>query len=59
MKAPCFFALRFPLGAPDPGALPCMRQRSLPRIAGARQAWPSRVPAPQRGLAAIARVLRV
>ena len=31
---------------------PCMRQRSLPRIAGARQGQPARVRAPQRGASA-------
>ena len=31
---------------------PCMRQRSLPRIEGARQGHPARVRAPQRGASA-------
>ena len=58
-NAPCFRAFWFLHGAPDPVAPPCMRQRTLPRRAGARQAEPLRVPAPQRGLADIARVLRM
>lgn len=33
--SPCFRAFRLPLGAPDPGAPPCMRQRALPVTAGA------------------------
>ncbi|MBR0955869.1 hypothetical protein JQ566_00825 [Bradyrhizobium japonicum] len=59
VNAPCFRAFWFPNGAPDPAAPPCMRQRGLPRTAGAEQAKPLRVPAPQRGLAIIARVLRM
>ena len=49
-------ALRLPLGGPDPGAPPCMRQRFLPRTAGERQAPPERILAPHRGLARIASV---
>lgn len=40
----CAFWFR---GAPDPGALPCMRQRVLPCTAGARQPRPMRVLVPQ------------
>lgn len=58
-NSPCFRAFRFPLGAPVLSAPPCMRQRALPCAAGARQASPSRVRAPQRGLARIGTVLRV
>jgi hypothetical protein len=46
------------LGAPDPGAPPCMRQRFLPRTAGERHKPPERILAPQRGLASIGPVLR-
>jgi hypothetical protein len=46
-------AFRFALGAPDPGALPCMRQRFLPLTAGERHGPPERVFALQRGLASI------
>jgi hypothetical protein len=46
-------AFRLALGAPDPFAPPCMRQRFLPRTAGARHAPPQRVLAPHRGLASI------
>ncbi|MCP3459140.1 hypothetical protein NLN62_01755 [Bradyrhizobium sp. CCGUVB23] len=58
VNSPCFRAFLFPLGAPDPAAPPCMRQRSLPCTAGARQDRSLRVLAPQRGLASIALVLR-
>jgi len=50
VNRPCLRAFRFPFGAPDPGAPPCMRQRFLPRTAGSRHAPPQRVPAPHRGL---------
>jgi hypothetical protein len=52
VNTPCR-RVRFPFGAPDPGAPPCMRQRRLPRVAGARHDPPARVLAPQRGLACI------
>ena len=42
-----------PLGAPDPGAPPCMRQRFLPWTDGDLQDLPVEVLAPQRGLASI------
>jgi hypothetical protein len=58
VNRPCRRAFRFPLGAPDPGAPPCMRQRRLPRIAGQRHDPPARVLAPQRRLAIIEPVLR-
>ena len=51
---PCFKALRFPTGAPEPGAPPCIRQRFFPLTAGERHAFPERVLAPQRGLWPIA-----
>src|SRR5438128_1553512 len=35
VNRPCLRALRLPLGGPEPGAPPCMRQRFLPRTAGA------------------------
>lgn len=57
VKKPCLTALPFPNGAPDP-APPCMRQRVLPRNAGARHVPPLRICAPQRGLACIGPVLR-
>ena len=53
VNRPCVRAFRFALGAPDPGAPPCMRQRFLPRIAGERHAPPQRTLAPQRELASI------
>jgi hypothetical protein len=53
VNVPCLRAFRFALGAPDPHAPPCMRQRLFPRTAGERQAPPARVWAPQRGLASI------
>jgi hypothetical protein len=55
---PCLKALRFFMGAPDPRAPPCMRQRFFPETAGARQAVPRRVFAPQRRLSSIGPVLR-
>jgi len=51
-------AFLLPRGAPDPGAPPCILQRFLPRTAGAKQGFPERVFAPQRGLESIGRVLR-
>lgn len=53
VNRPCLRAFRLALGAPDPGAPPCMRQRVLPCTAGARHARAVRVLAPQRGLASI------
>jgi hypothetical protein len=53
VNRPCLRAFWFALGAPDPGAPPCMRQRFLPRTAGERHAPSERVLAPQRGLASI------
>jgi hypothetical protein len=51
-------ALMLCLGAPEPAAPPCMRQRFLPLTAGDLQSLPDRVLAPQRGLASITPVLR-
>jgi phage tail protein X len=51
-------AFLFLRGAPDPAAPPCMRHRLFPLTAGAMQALPERVFAPQRGLASIGPVLR-
>lgn len=52
---PSFHAFRLPRGAPDrrsfPPPQPCIRQRGRPWTAGARQAVPARVRAPQRGAA--------
>jgi hypothetical protein len=58
VNRPCRRAFWFPLGAPDPGAPPCMRQRLLPRTAGERHDPLARVLAPQRGLASIGPILR-
>jgi len=58
VNRPCRRAFWFALGAPDPGAPPCMRQRFLPRTAGERHEPPERIFAPQRGLASIGPVLR-
>ena len=55
---PSLRALRLPLGAPEPLAPPCMRQRALPAMAGDWQGLPERVRAPQRRLASIGPVLR-
>jgi hypothetical protein len=55
---PCLSAFSFPLGAPDPGAPPCIRHRRRPRTAGDLQGLSDRVRAPQRGLASIGAVLR-
>jgi hypothetical protein len=47
---PCLWLpLRGPLGPPDPGAPPCIRQRRLPVTMGDRQGVPERVLAPKRG----------
>ena len=53
VNRPCLRAFWFALGAPDPAAPPCMRQRFLPLAAGERHAPPQRVLALQRGLASI------
>jgi len=58
VKKPCLSAFLFSLGAPDPGAPPCIRQRFLPCTAGDLQEPPFRVLAPQRWLANIGTVLR-
>jgi hypothetical protein len=58
VNRPCVRAFRFALGAPDPFAPPCMRQRFLPRTAGEQHAPPERVLAPQRRLASIGPILR-
>jgi len=58
VNRPCLRAFWFALGAPDPCAPPCMRQRFLPCTAGERHAPAQRVLAPQRGLASIGPVLR-
>jgi hypothetical protein len=58
VNRPCWRAFWFALGAPDPGAPPCMRQRFLPRTAGERHKPPERIFAPHRGLASIGPVLR-
>ena len=56
---PCFNAFLLPLGAPLPGAPPCMRQRFLPVTAGERHGFPLRVFAPHRWLASMGAVLRL
>ena len=58
VNRPCLSAFLLSRGAPDPAALPCMRQRLLPLAAGDMQALPERVLAPQRLLANIGPVLR-
>jgi hypothetical protein len=58
VNKPCLRAFWFLLGTPDFGTPPCMRQRLLPRTAGARHDPPARIFAPQRGLVSIATVLR-
>lgn len=47
-RAPCFQALRLPLGAPLP-LPPCIRHRCLPLTAGDWHSLPDRVRARQRG----------
>lgn len=59
VNRPCLRAFLFAFGAPDPFAPPCMRQRRLPRTAGARHAPLERVLAPQRGLTSIGLVVLV
>lgn len=56
---PAFRALPFPLGAPEPVAPPCMRQRRRPDTAGDRHAPPARVRAPHLALAIMGPTLRV
>jgi hypothetical protein len=58
VKSLLFNAFWFPIGAPDPAAPPCMRQRLLPLTAGAMQGLPERVFAPHRRLERIGPVLR-
>jgi hypothetical protein len=58
VNSPLFNAFWFPIGAPDPGAPPCMRQRFLPLTAGDMQGFPERVFAPHRRLERIGTVLR-
>jgi hypothetical protein len=55
---PAFRALPFPLGAPEPRAPPCMRQRRRPDTAGERHAPPARVLAPHLSLAIMGPTLR-
>ena len=55
---PAFRALSFPLGAPEPFAPPCMRQRRRPDTAGERHAPPARVLAPHLSLAIMGPTLR-
>src|SRR5262245_30083652 len=43
VSSPCLRAFVFPIGAPDPTAPPCMRQRFLPCTAGDLQGAPERV----------------
>jgi hypothetical protein len=57
VNSPCLRAFRFALGAPEPVAPPCMRQRFLSCTAGERHGVPERVPAPHRGLASIGPVV--
>src|SRR4051794_23064960 len=45
---PCFSALRLPIGAPLPGAPPCILQRRFLCTAGDRHGFPLRVRAPHR-----------
>lgn len=56
--SPLLRALLFPLGAPDPFAPPCMRQRRRPDTAGERHAPPARVRAPHLSLVIMAPTLR-
>ena len=59
VNSPCLRAFLLPLGAPDPGAPPCMRHRFLPWTAGDLHGLPERVLAPQRVLESIGPVLRL
>jgi hypothetical protein len=52
-RGTCLSAFRFPLGAPDSRAPPCMRQRRLLCTTGERHDPPARVLALQSGLASI------
>lgn len=56
--SPLLRALLFFIGAPEPFAPPCMRQRTRPETAGDWQSVPARVRAPQRGLSIMGRTLR-
>jgi hypothetical protein len=56
---PCLRAFLLPLGAPDPGAPPCIQQRLLPLTDGDLQGLPDRVLAPHRVLISIGPVLRL
>lgn len=56
--SPLLRALLFPLGAPEPFAPPCMRQRRRPDTAGERHAPPARVRAPHFSLAIMGPTLR-
>jgi hypothetical protein len=56
VKKLCLRAFWFALGAPDPCAPPCMRQRVLPLTTGERHAPSQWVLAPQRRLASMAPV---
>ena len=55
---PAFRALPFPLGAPEPFAPPCMRQRRRPDTTGELHAPPARVRAPHLSLAIMGPTLR-
>jgi hypothetical protein len=59
VKRPCLSAFLLPLGAPDPRAPPCMRQRLLPQTDGDLQELPERVLAPQRLLLSMGPMLRL
>ncbi len=59
VKYPCFNAFVLPLGAPDPGAPPCIRHRRFPLTAGALQDVLRRVLAPQRGLRCMEQMSRL
>jgi hypothetical protein len=54
VKRPCVRALRLPLGAPERGAQPWLRQRRLPSTGGRGQGEPSRRRAPQLSAGGVA-----
>lgn len=56
--SPLLKALLFFIGAPEPLAPPCMRQRLRPDTAGDWQSVPARVRAPHLGLSIMGRTLR-
>ena len=56
--SPLLRALLFLIGAPEPFAPPCKRQRLRPETAGDWQSEPARVRAPHRGLSIMGRTLR-